>query len=58
MMVNNSTNINKTITSHLKSLNMKKQRNVFGNPDLGLGQAKICGRVKPVNGIPPPPLGN
>jgi hypothetical protein len=31
---------------------MKKQRNVFGNPDLGLGQAKICDRVKPVNGIP------
>jgi hypothetical protein len=35
---------------------MKKQRNVFGNPDLGLGQAKICGRVKPVNGIPTLPL--
>jgi len=46
-----------TITSHLKSLNrIKTQAYDIGNPGHGLGQAKKCGRVTIVNGIPAPPL--
>ena len=46
VMVNDSNNINNTITSHLNSLDV-------GNPCPGLGQAKECGGDKPVQGIHP-----
>jgi hypothetical protein len=54
-MVNNSTNSNKTITSHLNTLNIANTT-TYGveNPDPGLGQAQKCGSVKPVNGSPIP----
>ena len=41
-------------TSHLiKTLNTKKTITYdVGNQGPGLGQAHICGKVKPVNGIP------
>jgi hypothetical protein len=45
-MVNNSININNTITSHLNSLDV-------GNPCPGLGQAKEYGGDKLVKGIHP-----
>jgi len=55
-MINNSTNIKQTITSHLHSLNTKKTMTYdIGNPGPGLGQAQKCGWVKPFNGIPPLP---
>ena len=41
-----------TITSHLKSLNIKKNIYNTGNPGLVLWQAQTCGGVKPLNGIP------
>ena len=41
-----------TITSHLKSLNIKKTMTYdVRNPGSGLGQAQKCGRVKLVNTI-------
>ena len=41
------------ITSHLKSLNIKKTMIYgIGKPDLGLGQAQKWCWIKPVNGIP------
>ena len=47
-MVNNTTNINNTITSHLNSLNKKNIMTYdIENPGPGLGQALKCGRVKP-----------
>ena len=46
-MVNNTTNINKTITSHIKSLSIKKTYDA-GNPGPGLGQAQKGGGIKPV----------
>jgi hypothetical protein len=49
MMVNNTTNINKTITSHIKSLSIKKTKTYdAGNPGPGLGQAQKGGGIKPV----------
>jgi len=50
VILKKSTNINKTIISHLNALNIKKD---VGNPGPGLGQAEICGWVKPVKGILP-----
>jgi hypothetical protein len=47
-MVNNSTNIIKT-NNQLKQLNNKKKTTYgVGNPGRCLGQAQICGWVKPV----------
>jgi len=45
-----------TNTSHLKSLNTKKKKNIYadGNPGPGLRQAHNCGSFKPVT----PPLEN
>jgi len=42
VMVNNSTNVNKTITSRLNSLNIKKKTMTYdvGNQDPGLEQAQ------------------
>ena len=52
-MVNNSTNIKKTTTSYLKSLKTRIGMTCgFGNPGSGLGRARKCVWVKPVNGIP------
>ena len=52
-MMKNSTNINKTINSHLNSLNINKIMTYgMGNPDPGLGQAQKYGSIKQVNGIP------
>ena len=55
-MVINSTNINKTVTSHLK----KTMTYDVGNPCPGMGRTEKCvcvgggggGEVKLVNGIP------
>ena len=46
-MVNNSTNINKTINY----LYTKKKSTTYdiGNPDLGFGQAQKCDGIKPAN---------
>jgi hypothetical protein len=45
-MINNCTNINKTIISHLKSLNIEKTTTYdIENLSPGLGQALKCGRV-------------
>jgi hypothetical protein len=59
-MVNNSTNINKTITSHLNSLNIKKGTMIddVGNPDPDLGQPQKCVWVKQLMGFQPSPLDN
>ena len=53
MMLNNSTNINKTNTYlyHLNTTNTKKITTYdLGNPDLGTGEKK-CGGIKSDNGI-------
>ena len=58
-MVINSTNINQMnnqLSSELTELKKKTTTNEFGNPGPGLGQAQICGGVKPVNGITTFPL--
>jgi hypothetical protein len=59
-MVNNSTNINKTKTptSHHISLNTQSGTTTYDvdNYCAGLGQAQICGGVKPLNEIPPSSL--
>jgi hypothetical protein len=58
MMVINSTTINKRKdTPHFKSLNTIKTT-MYGveYQDPGLGQAYICGRVKPINGIQTSPF--
>ena len=55
-MVNNSTNINKTTSSYLKSFNGKNTMMAVDIQVLaGLGQAQKCGWVKPINLIPPSP---
>ena len=49
MMVNNSTNINKT-NNHLSPEHTKKRGITtydIGNPDPGLGHTQKCGGVKP-----------
>jgi len=54
-MAKNSTNINKTITSHLNWTRWTQKRPWqydVGNPGPGLGQAHKCDGVKPVNEIP------
>jgi len=57
-MINNSKNINKT-HSHLKPLNIKRSTTYdVGNSCPGLGQAHICGRVKPVKGSQSSPPDN
>ena len=64
LMVKNSTNIKQkqkqkqTTTSHLKSLNTKKNMTYAnGNPNLGFGQEQNCTWDKSVDGIPiSPPL--
>ena len=49
MMVNNSPNINKKITSHLISLNTKNTTIYdVGNPDPDLGEAQKCDGIKTV----------
>jgi hypothetical protein len=55
VMVNNSTNINKTNNhlSNLKLMNIKKTTTYdIGDPGPGLGQAHKCGRLKLINVIP------
>ena len=45
----------RTITSHLNSLNTKIRKTMtydIGNTGLGYGQAQKCGWVTPVNVIP------
>ena len=55
-MVNNSTNINKTI-NHLKSLNLKDHTDSVGNPEPVWRQTQEYGRAMSVNVIAtPPPL--
>jgi len=50
---------NRPITSHLNSLNRQSTTTYgVGNLGPGLGHAQKCGGVKPVNGIPNPPLEN
>ena len=53
VMVNNSTNINKT-NNHLSHqlTEHKKIPYVVGNPGTSLEHAELSGGVKPVNGIP------
>jgi hypothetical protein len=51
------TNINKT-NSHLSSQLIESTAYGIENPGHGLGQAQKCVGVKPVNGIPNPPLDN
>ena len=57
MMVNNFNNINKT-KNHLSPEIINTQKNTtiilleLLEVRSGLGQVQICGRVKPVNGIP------
>jgi hypothetical protein len=54
-MVNNSTNINKTNNHLSPSLNehKRKDHDIWRRKSSpGLGQAKKCGRAKPVDGIP------
>ena len=54
-MINDSTNFTtkRRITSHLKSLNIKKTKiHDVRNPDPGLGQAHQYGVAKPVNVYP------
>jgi hypothetical protein len=49
-MVNNSTNINKTITTHHNSLITKETKAYdVENPGPDLGQGQRCGRFKPIN---------
>jgi hypothetical protein len=51
-MINNYINSNKA-NNHLNSLNIKKTMTYdVENQGPGLGQAQICGGVKPVNGMP------
>jgi len=50
---------NRPITSHLNSLNTQNTTSYgVGNLGPGLGHAQTCGGIKPVNGIPNPPLEN
>ena len=51
MMVNNSTNINKTNLHSLNTHNKDDKYDV-GNLGLGLGHAQKCGGVELVNEIP------
>ena len=54
-MVNNYKNINKTnnqLSSQTTHWTLKTEWHDIGHPGPGMGQAKICGMVKPVNGIP------
>jgi hypothetical protein len=56
-MVNNAITINKrTITSHIKPLNIKNTTSDAGSPGHYLGKAQKCDGVKPVNGNPNQPL--
>ena len=59
VMVNHSSNINKT-NNHisLQFIEHKRDHDICRNPYSGLGQAQICGGVKPVNGMQPSPLHN
>ena len=56
-MVNNSTDINKK-NNHLSPLLSEHiiDHHDVGNPHPSFGRAEKCGGVKPVNGIPAPPL--